>query len=176
MSSFTLDDDFTPLPDRPDWLLMHDSLKAILTALHAEIRNINERTEKHEAQGLKEEVEKSLAPIFSRIEALESSLASLKSTPVPAATPTPRPNVKFVIEAALGRLDHINNESIDKAKKVIKGIQNQTPMDEKAALKLARVIGCMEAMTAKSNGWQKDLCRQSLEDFRGLLRGSQLRI
>lgn len=81
-------------------------------------------------------------------------------------------NHKIVIEAALGRLDHVNGESsIRWAQSVILGLQAaETLQNDKQMMELARVIGCLEACELRWAGdWRAGVASITLKELRTLM-------
>lgn len=81
-------------------------------------------------------------------------------------------NHKIVIEAALGRLDHVNGESsIRWAQSVILGLQAAEMLqNDKQMMELARVIGCLEACELRWAGdWRAGVASITLKELRTLM-------
>lgn len=81
-------------------------------------------------------------------------------------------NHKIVIEAALGRLDHVNGESsIRWAQSVILGLQAAEKLqNDKQMMELARVIGCLEACELRWAGdWRAGVASITLKELRTLM-------
>lgn len=81
-------------------------------------------------------------------------------------------NHKIVIEAALGRLDHVNGESsIRWAQSVILGLQAaETLQNDKQMMELARVIRCLEACELRWAGdWRAGVASITLKELRTLM-------
>lgn len=95
-------------------------------------------------------------------------MAALKTyKPQPKVT-----NHKIVIEAALGRLDHVNGDnSIRWAQSVILGLQAAEALqNDRQMMELARVIGCLEACELRWAGdWRAGVASITLKELRTLL-------
>lgn len=95
-------------------------------------------------------------------------MAALKTyKPQPKVT-----NHKVIIEAALGRLDHVNGDSsIRWAQSVILGLQAaETLQNDKQMMELARVIGCLEACELRWAGdWRAGVASITLKELRTLM-------
>ncbi|WVO22824.1 uncharacterized protein IAS62_004167 [Cryptococcus decagattii] len=111
-----------------------------------------------------DELEESEVPVCN----ITREMAALKTyKPQPKVT-----NHKIVIEAALGRLDHVNGDnSIRWAQSVILGLQAAEALqNDRQMMELARVIGCLEACELRWAGdWRAGVASITLKELRTLL-------